>query len=108
MELRCAPDHNYIMWHELLDHIGAGLMRFWEMLRSGHTGLDREGETHQESERERASEVARPENDIALMMVMTALVAASNDLPPLYLSPSLSLAVFVWRLAPEIGQCNVN
>lgn len=88
MELRCAPDHNYIMWHELLDHIGAGLMRFWEMLRSGHTGLDREGETHQESERERASEVARPENDIALMMVMTALVAASNDLPPLPLSLS--------------------
>lgn len=56
------------------------------------------------------SEVARPENDIALMMVMTALVAASNDLPPLplSLSLSLSLAVFVWRLAPEIGQCNVN
>jgi len=93
------------MWHELLDHIGAGLMRFWEM-----------GNALQPY-RERPE---RPENDIALMMVMTALVAATNPPPSLSLFPlphdlssflflSLSLWPFLYlRLAPKIGQCNVN
>jgi len=30
-----GPLHNYIMWHELLDHIGAALMRFSEMFEPG-------------------------------------------------------------------------
>lgn len=87
------------MWHELLDHIGAGLMHFWEM-RSGHT-----------------KRPERPGNDIALMMVMTALVAAPWLLfhllihfTPLSLPLTLScsLSVFGTQLAPKIGQCNVN